>query len=138
GEVGSEFVGDGPAGLALTDQAELGPEVERLHLDDDAIDRVVERVAPALDLGGVGEDLFEVAAGAAVRLDGKAPPGEELEDLGLRGGETARRGRTVDVHLEREEAERPRGGDGRIELPEAAGRRVARVGEGRLSGLGAA
>src|SRR5690606_7575010 len=96
------------------------------------------RVAPAFGVRGVGEDLLEVAAGAAVRLDGEAPLRKELEDLGLRGGEPARTARTVDVHLERKEAERPRGGDGGIELPEASGRRVARVGEGRLAGLRAA
>ncbi len=107
GHVGRELVGDGPAGLAFADHAELGPELERLHLDDDAVDRVVERVAPILCLSGVGDDLLEVAAQAAVRLDGEAPLREEIEDLGLRGGQPVRAARGVDVHLEREEAERP-------------------------------
>src|SRR5690606_24954029 len=100
GEVGRELVGDGPARLALADHAELGPELERLHLGDDAVDRVVELLAQAAGVLGVGEDLVEVAAGAMVRLDGEAPPREELEDLALRGRQSARRSGPVDLHLE--------------------------------------
>ena len=70
---------------------------------------------------------------AAKRVHRQLPPRQELEELALgprREGSTTA---GLELNVKRPEAERPLCGDRRVQLPQAASRRVAGVGKGGLA-----
>src|SRR6185312_15533574 len=123
-------VRDAPARRAR-DEAEPLLPVEAVDLVDDAVDVVVELRALFLDLAVEGDEFFRRAAELRQRIGPEAAALEPLDHAGLR----------VFRHLADlapgvgEEAERARGGDRRVLLPQRAGGGVARIGEHRRAGF---
>src|SRR5467141_3589644 len=103
----------------------LLPQV--VDLDDNAVDLVVETVALLLPFVEEGDHGLDVGVRPAIVVDMKAHLGESLEDL-LLALRAARRIERVD-----ERVEAPARRDPRVELPNGARGRVARVREGRLA-----
>ena len=131
--LGREFVRDRPARRAR-DEAEPLLPVEPVDLVDDAVDVVIEAGALRLDLAMERQQLLDRTAQLGQRVGGETAGFEPLDHAGL----------GVRRHLAHlapaigEEAERPRGRDRGVELPQRAGRGVARIGEelpGRRFGL---
>ena len=125
-----ELVGDRPTRLARA-EAQFALEGDAVDLEHHAVDLVGQRIASATDV------VVVVAAGlgaldqAQLATDGDTPAAERLEDahLGVRQ-------RPADLaEAVGTELQRATGGDLRIQLAQAAGRRVARVGEGLAAGF---
>ncbi len=129
--VGSKLVGDRPARRARHESEPLlvGAVIE---LVDDAVDLIGERAAPLAQLAIVAEAARDSAHGARVPGCRQAEPAQPLEQLALarRGGGALERPEAVE-----ESRERPRGGNARVELPQAPGGRVARIHEHLLAAL---
>ncbi len=107
-------------------KAEPRLQVEPVELVDDAVDVIAQRRAPRLDLAILRQHLAEPLAAAHQRVGRKAERGEPGDRLALgRAERFADRAPGIG-----EEAQRPGGGDRRIELAQAAGGGVARIGEG--------
>ncbi len=126
--LGREFVGDGPA-RELRRTSELVLIGVGIDLDDGAVDFVFQRV-PAL--GHRSDVLLHVGhRGERLRLRMNAQPDflQVAQRLGIRAELFS-----IDAHQSVEvDAERPRRGDAGILLPQCPRRRVARIGEERLS-----
>ena len=132
--LGRELVGDRPP-RRLARDAELGPLVEIVDLDDCAVDLVRQVVAVLLPIHAVPEDVVERAEHLDGRVDREAAIGQERERLRV-GPE--RRPALNGAQLVAEERELAPGGDVGILLPQAARRRVPRVGEQGLARFGPA
>ena len=128
-----ELPGDRPARLA-PDHAQLPPQRPLVDLDDDAVDLVVERLAPLLPPVAALDDALDALVVVGVGVDLEAALAQPL-DLVHVGGEVEAADGADPVDPGRE---RPFGGQRRVELADRAGGRVARVGEGRFLGFGAA
>ena len=120
-----ELVGDRPP-RRPAHRAQPRLHVGLVDLHDGAVDVEVDRRAPRLPGLALGLDLVEVVGDADVGVDPEArlaQPlegrrlGRQLEPLGVPDGVAPYR-------------QRPLGGRGGVELAQAAGGRVARVGEG--------
>ncbi len=130
GALGREFVRDRPARRARH-EAEAFLPVDAVDLVDDAVDVVIEPGALFLDLAVKRDQLLHRVADFRQRIGLEAAALEPADHAGL--GVLRHRG-----HLSPgigEEAERTRGGDGRILLAQRARRRIARIGERGFSGL---
>ena len=129
-----ELPGDRPARLAA-DDAELAPQRPLVDLDDDAVDLVVEPLAPLLPPVAALDDALDalVVLGIGIDLEAALAQPRDLVHVGRQVEVAADRADPVDPGRER-----PFRGQGRVELADRAGGRVARVGEGRFAGLGAA
>ena len=103
----------------------------RVHLGDDAVGLVVELVALFGDLVPVFEDRVDPVADARQRIDAESQRLDALEKIPLR----LERSAFDHAGGVKKSVERPRRRDLRIELPQSARRRVARIGEHRLAGL---
>ncbi len=131
--LGRELVRHRPAGRAR-DEAEPLLQREIVDLVDDAVDVVAEARALGFDRAVMGEHLRRRLAERRQRIGRQAEALHRMNGLELRPGE-----RLADLAPGvGEELERPRGGDARVELAQRAGGEVARIGEGRLAGLGLA
>ena len=129
--LGGELVRDRPARTAR-DEAEALLPVEPVDLVDDAVDVVVERGAL------LPRSRDETASSSSTdrhilrqRIGLEAARRKPFDHAGLGLGRHR-------AHLAPgigEEAERPRRGDRRVDLPQRAGRGVARIGEHLLAGL---
>ena len=108
---GRKFMGDGPARRARHEAEPLLP-VEPVDFVDDAVDVVVERGALRLDVAMEREKLLDRRAKLHQRIDPKAARREPVQHRGLGVG----RHRAHLAGAVGEEAERPRRGDGGIEL----------------------
>ena len=128
-----ELPGDRPARLA-PDHAQLPPERPLVDLDDDAVDLVVERLAPLLPPVAALDHALDPLVVVGVGVDLEAALAEPF-DLVHVGGEVEAAHGADPVAPDRE---RPFGGQRRVELADRAGGGVARVGEGRFLGFGAA
>src|SRR5437016_5643823 len=128
--LGRELARDGPTRLAVTDGAELGVQLERVHLHHDTVGAVVELVEQRLELRDLPVRGREVGRERVVGLDGEPPFGKLLQQVVLsRDRELLTRG--FDVKAKNLEAATAR--DLGIELAQRAGRGVAGIGEGRLA-----
>ena len=127
-----ELPGDRPARLAA-DDAELAPERPLVDLDHDAVDLVVELVAPILPPAAALDHRLDprVVGGVGVDLEA-ALASHSTSSLWV--ARSRPRGGADPVAPDRE---RPFGGQRRVELADRAGGGVARVGEGRFARLGA-
>ncbi len=148
---GANFRAIAQRGSRPAHHAQVFLEGQRVDFDHTAVDREVQRRADlVLDLVGPGGDLGERAAAGAVWRDRDPPAGQRLQEIPLgverqprpRGGRSFARGgfiggRIPDRDRVAEEAQGAIRGDGRIELPERAGRGVARIGEDRIAVRGA-
>ena len=76
--------GDGPA-RRLGRSAELVPQARVIHLDHNAVDLVVERVALRFPFLNEPEHIVERPAEAAVRIDLEAGFGQPFEHLPVLG-----------------------------------------------------
>ena len=123
--LGRELVGDGPP-RCLARDAELGPLVEVVDLDDCAVDLVWQVVAVLLPMHAETQDVVERAEHLDGRVHREATVGQERERLRM-GPE--RRPALDGAQLIAEERELAPGRDVGILLPQAARRRVPRVGE---------
>ena len=123
-----ELVSDGPARSAADESKPLLP-VQPVDLVDDAVDVEGQRRAPLLHLIVVAQQRLGPVAQFRRLIGPEAPLLQPLPDLPL--------GRTQRLrHLApgiAEEPQRTPGGDPRIELPQAAGGGIARIGEDRLA-----
>ena len=128
-----ELPGDRPARLA-PDHAQLAPQRPLVDLDDDAVDLVVELLAPLLPPVAALDDALDARVVLGVGIDLEAALAQPL-DLVHVGGEVEAADGADPVDPDRE---RPFRGQRRVELADRAGGRVARVGEGRFPGLGPA
>ena len=124
GALGRKFVRDRPARRARYEAEALLP-VEAVDLVDDAVDVVVELGALLLDLAMERDQLLDRMAEFGQRIGLETAALEPADHAGL----------GILRHLAHlapgvgEKAERPRGGDRRILLPQRARRRIARIGE---------
>ena len=125
-----ELPGDGPARRAR-DLAEPALEPDVVHLDDDAVDLVRQRVALALELGVEGTGCVERIEHLRPRHRPESPALEGLQRFPV----PAELDAAHFAHAVTDEGERTRRGDARIELLQRPGGGVARVGEHRLPGL---
>src|SRR6266498_1736443 len=118
----------GPA-RPFVQRTETALLVERVDLDHDAVDLVVELGAPQLPFGTGSGDLLDRLDALGVRVRAEASLAQPLERLRVRPQaiEAFAMSRAVDP-----DRERTRRGDGRILLPQRAGGGVARVRPGRL------
>src|SRR5262249_11173361 len=127
-----EFVRGRPA-RRPADHAEALLPVEAIDLVDHAVDFVRQLRTLILDLVVKGQHFFDALAQPGKRIDRKskaAQPGQELPvGIGQRLADLA--------SGIAKEAQWTLGRDSRIELTQAAGSGVARVGEDRLGGFGA-
>ena len=129
---GRELPGDRPARIAA-DDAEPALELRVVDLDHHAVDLEVQPAAPLLPGEALGDDLVLGVEPLDVVVDAEAVVAQPLQRLPVDleaeplGGADA-----VAPH-----AQRPLGGERRVELADRAGRRVARVHERRQAGLGA-
>jgi hypothetical protein len=97
-----------------------------------SVDLVAEVVAVLLPVAGEPVHARQVVDDADFRVDRKAELGEELQRLVMAG----ELGPADDLtELVRPEAQLTTGGDPRVLLAQAAGTRVPRIGEHRLTGL---
>ena len=119
-----KFVRNSPARIAR-DEAEPLLPVEAIDFVDHPVDVVIERAALRLDVVMKDEHRISRVAHLHQRVGLEAMRREPLDHPGLgRRGQLAHLAPAVG-----EKAERPRRGDGGIELAQRAGGRVARVGE---------
>ncbi len=126
-----ELVRDRPARAARHEAKAILP-VETVDLVDHAVDVVAERGAVIADLAIEFQDIVDALAQLGARIDDKAGPVHPLQHAGLRIGRPL-------AHLAPgigEEFQRPRRGDRDILLAQRARRRIARIGEHRVVGLG--
>ena len=119
-----EFERDRPTRVA-GDHAEPFLQGEVIHLDDDAVDLVIELVATRFPPSTEGEHVVERFSARDIRIDGKAERFEPPQRLPLRPNAF------VGDQLVGEKREPALRGQRGIELADAAGRRVSRVGEER-------
>ncbi len=127
-----ELPGDGAARLA-PDDAEAPLQAEVVDLHDHAVDLEVEALALLLPARTGLQRRVERLVHLDRVVDREAALAQEVERLAL-GGELDS---LVGPDRVRPHREWPRGGELRVELADRAGRRVARVREGRLAGGGA-
>ena len=130
------LVRDGPAWRARG-RAQRALQREIVHLDDDAVERVLDVATMLAVIVDHRENLAERRDGAVVRRDRHTPLG--IQRVGLRlvihlivsAGGVRARARTPAQRTEamRVEAQSARGGDARILLAQRTGGRVARVRE---------
>ena len=126
-----ELVRDGPARTARN-EAESFLIVEAVHLVDHAIDIIAK--ARAIDADGLieGDKRFHCPTAIHARIDWQPPLRKRVHDIELRLG----RQRGCGTPGIGEEAQRPLGGDTRIELAERTGSRIARIRKHLPTGLG--
>src|SRR5207248_6686632 len=129
GALGREFMRDRPARRARHEAEPFLP-VDPIHLVDDAVNVVVEFGALFLDLAVEGDQLLDRMTKLGQRIGLEAAALEPTDHAGLR----RLRHRAHLAPGIGEKAERTRGGDGRILLPQGARRRIARIGEDRVAG----
>ena len=128
------LVGGGPARHArgVSEPALLIARVDLEHDPVDLVDQVVAVLGVALDIGlplGAADDE------GVVGRDRQAPPGQELVPLVLESRQLLTRSRGVGPDAVGDKGQRPRGGDGRVLLPQGACGSVTRVGEDLEHGL---
>ena len=129
--LGRELPGDRPARLPAADDAQLGVEPKPVHLDDHAVGLERER----------GEQLLEALRSSActsASVSKRSRWGSTWKPQASSRSSTSEwvlRGQRALDRLDREgeHPEPPLAGERRVELAEAAGRGVARVGEERLA-----
>ncbi len=102
-----------------------------VHLHHHAVRVVAQAVALGLHASAVIEDPIEVRHALRARVHPEAARAERLEPLPLR----VKAGGLQHAHVVEEDLERPGRGDRGVLLPDRPRRRVARVGEDRLSRL---
>ena len=124
-----ELPGHRPARLA-PDDAELAPQRPLVDLDHDAVDLEVQLLAAVLPPLAALDHLVGRLVDRGVRIHLESAVAQPVELLGV--------GRRARAHAERRavapDRQRPRRGDVGVELTQRASRRVARIGERRLSG----
>src|SRR5690606_11927940 len=115
-------------------EAQFGLQLQAVHLEDSAINLVVQIGTAPQQLFGEGQALVGTGHGAALRVDAQAPAGQQIEGL-TQGGRQAEAGvRPIDdADAVAEHAQRPLGSDAGIELAQRAGSGVAGVDEGALT-----
>ena len=141
GRGGGELVGDRPAGV-VGHRAERLLQLERVDLDHHAVDVEVQIGAARLPLRAARRDLFDGLVAPHVRMDAEALRAQPLQGFPVTGDGAAAvvqdglgAGHALGAYRVVPDAQRPRGGHARVELPDAAGGRVARVHERRQAGL---
>src|SRR5439155_29720 len=129
GALGRKLVGDRPARRPRHEAEALLP-VDTIDLVDDAVDVVVEMRPVGFDLAMESEQLFDGIAQLGERIG--------LEAAALEPLDHARQG--IFRHFADlapgigKKAERARGGDPGVLLPQRASRRIARIGEDGIAG----
>ncbi len=121
---GGKLVRRRPAGAARA-EAEPFLQVQPVDLVDDAVDVVGQLGAIGLDGVILRQQFLDAAAAHHALVDREPPIGEALHHIVLRVGWQF-------AHFTPgigEEAQRPGAGHLRVELAQAAGRRIARIGE---------
>ena len=129
GALGRELVRDRPARGARHETEALLP-VETVDLVDHAVDIVIELGALLFYFAMESDQLLHRMTNLGQRIGLEAAVLEPADHAGLGVGRHL-------AHLPPgigEEAERPRGGDGRILLPQRARRRIARIGKDGIAG----
>src|SRR6202790_1797828 len=129
GALGRELVRDRPARGARHETEALLP-VETVDLVDHAVDIVIELGALLFYFAMESDQLLHRMTNLGQRIGLEAAALEPADHAGLGVGRHL-------AHLPpgiREKAERPRGGDGRILLPQRARRRIARIGKDGIAG----
>ena len=130
--VGGNFQAIAPRGSRPT-TPELALQVEVVDLHHHAVDLEVEAVAALLPRAAGGHHLVDGVVDLDVAVDLEPVIAQPLERLPV-GVERQAFQRADAVAPDRQ---RPRRGELGVELPDRPGGRVARVGVGRLAGLGA-
>ena len=125
-DLGGELESDGPPGLTAYGAQPL-LKVEPVDLDHDAVDLVVDGVAPLFPGLAIFDDRRKMGMGPVMRIDGKPPPNQLLENLSL--GIEPQSFRMAQGVGEKRQG--PGRGHGGVELPQGSGGRISRVGEGR-------
>ena len=131
GALGGELVGERPARRGRA-EAEPRLQVEPVDLVDHAVDVVAEGRALRLDGAVLRQHVLGAVAEPHQRIGREPELAQPGDRRALRGAER-RRDLAPGIG---EEAQRPRRADPRVELAQAAGGGVARVGEGAAAGLG--
>ncbi len=132
--LGGKLVRNRPA-RGAGDESERALQVEGVDLVDHAVDVVLEGLAPRTDAPVVVQAARSPVDGLELRRDPKPPAGESPHRPAM-----GRREVTA-CHLADAVADHGEGAlrsDARVELPEAARRGVARVGEGLLAAVAGA
>ncbi|MNZ54724.1 hypothetical protein D3C78_726350 [compost metagenome] len=128
--LGGKLVGDGPAWLAGA-KAQLALPVEAVDLEHHAVDLVGQAVALGADRPVVAQRLLDATGQLQFVTDRQPPALEGLENAGVGIRQlTLELTDTVGTELQR-----ATGGHLRIELAQAAGGGIARIGEGLAAGL---
>jgi hypothetical protein len=127
--LGGELVGDGPARRAGDKAKPLLP-VQPVDLVDDAVDVIGQRRPGRADIAIDAQQPLRVLHPARAVVGGEAPGRQHRQRLALGRGEWA----ADFAPGVGEEPQRPFGRDGRIDLAQGAGGKVARVGVGALAG----
>ncbi len=128
--LGGKLPGDGPARFAAG-ETKSGLQRQVIDLVHHAIDVVRQRRALGRDVGLEGFGLGLAAQQPAQRIDGKSPAAQALQEMPVRVGELFA-GLAQRIGEQQQPAARR---DARVELAQAAGRGIARIGEQPLSGL---
>ncbi len=129
---GRELARHRPARLAVADRAQLGVERALVDFDGDTVGAVVERREQGLELGDGLVGGGEVVDACVVRFDRQSPFPQLLQQLVLRVDPELQAG---GFDLESEDAQSAGARLFRIELPQRAGRGVARIRVRRLARL---
>ena len=124
--VGRELVGHGPARCPRHVAQPFLP-VDAVHLVDHAVDLVGQIVAALLQGAVIGQAAFDPVHHPGLGVGADAPVPEPGHDLAVAAGQSAALHQAPAVTVE---LQRPLGRDAGIELAQAAGRGVARIGEG--------
>ena len=134
GDVRRELARDRPPGLPPADDPELVLQRQRVDLHHAAVDGEIQLSAELrLDVMRPRRDVVQRFAPHVVWCHRNPPLGQRGQHLALRSERKRRAwGRGDGVAVEAKGAHRR---DGRVELPERAGRGIARVREDRLAGL---
>ena len=130
GDLGGKLAGDGPARFPISDDAELLVEREAVHLHDHAIGVEGEVREEGFILRDPPLHGREIPVPCPVRLDRKTPGLQLFQHFPLvLEGEFS----LDHFDMKGEHPEPPSAGDPGIELAQAAGRGIPRIGERRLA-----
>src|SRR5690606_18810556 len=121
----SDLVGDRPARFTGA-EAQLALLGNGVDLEHHAVDLVGQVVPAGANVGVVVAAFVHAVGQLQLAADGQAPALERMQDVDVATGQLA----LAAPHAVGTELQRAAGGDSRVQLAQAAGGGVARVGEG--------